>query len=66
MEKSNINKKILAEIDDYDTSKKMKDFLEEIIKAELYNEVGYKFIEEYRKKIEEINSDSNDNKEDRN
>jgi len=66
MKKSNINKRILSEIHDYDTSAKMKDFLEEIIKAELYNEVGYKFIEEYKKKIEETNFDLNDNKKNRN
>lgn len=66
MKKSDINKRILSEIDDYNTNDKMKCFLEEIIKAELYDEVGYKFIEEYKKKIEKTNFDLNDNKKNRN
>lgn len=58
MKKGDINERILSEINDYNTNDKMRSFLKKIIKAELYDEVGYKFTEEYKKEIEKINSDS--------
>jgi hypothetical protein len=61
MRKIDINKRILTEIDNYKTSDNVKIFLKEIIEAELYNEVGYKYNEEYKKKIESINNKMDDN-----
>lgn len=57
MKKGDINERILNELDDYTTNDKMRVFLKKIIKAELYDEMGYKFTEEYKKEIEKINSD---------